>query len=136
MSRRIIGRDEEGNAIYSDTPQINHNNSNFRNTSNWREQRRESNFANSLRTFFSGFGSILGGIGYVFIAIGKYLPQIFAVLLFIYCIYDIVTGGMPFGNIFFMAIPCGIMLYTGWKGVIGIAIFAGLITACNTCILL
>jgi len=76
-------------------------------------------FSRGLRNFFSGIGTF-------FVGLGMYLPQILSVLLFVGCLFTDSHGSVKL----LMIIPCGIVFFTGWKGLIGLVILVGLVQAC------
>jgi len=79
------------------------------------------------RRRFSNFLSIsFESIRTIFFILLAYLPKILAVLLFILCLFTDSHGSVKF----LMIIPCAIIFFTGWKGIIGIAILVGLVQAC------
>ena len=78
------------------------------------------------RSFFRKLKTLFGGLGTILMGLGMYLPQILSVLLFIFCLFTDSDISVKI----LMVIPCGIVFFTGWKGLIGIVILVGLVQAC------
>ena len=76
--------------------------------------------------FSRGLSTILEYLRTFFSLIFAYLPHMLAVGLYILIFFTDSDGSVKL----LMIIPCGIVLFTGWKGLIGLVILAGIVRAC------
>ena len=130
MSNRTpVGRDAEGNIIYAEDSRAISPDRTF--VSRQREEHVEREARQHPRVlprsnFSSGMDNFLERLKNFFVGFVKHLPQVLAVLLYILTFFTDSDGSVKL----LMIIPCGIVFFTGWKGLIGLVVLVGLVQAC------